>query len=194
VSDVASSLAQAKTGTGKTLAFLIPAIESLIRLQAQQGNRQLPAKNISVLILSPTRELATQIAAEAETLLRHHPFRVQCVYGGTNINGETKRLQSARADILVATPGRLLDHLQNGPVRSMVSALTTVILDEADRLLDQGFARELRAIFELLPDRKYAIPFAPVNSALMLTYCQAHRTSDHAVLSHCSAGGYSHCT
>lgn len=90
------------------MAFLIPAIESLRRLGSPP-----PSGTISVLIISPTRELAQQIAAEANSLLTfHQPYKVQCVYGGTNIKSDKSRLARERCDFLVATPGRLIDHLQ----------------------------------------------------------------------------------
>lgn len=92
---------------GKTMAFLIPAIESLRAAGAPPA-----AGTVSVLVISPTRELAQQIAAEATSLLtHHHPYRVQCVFGGTNIKSEKNRLARERLDFLIATPGRLIDHL-----------------------------------------------------------------------------------
>lgn len=89
------SLARAKTGTGKTVAFLLPAIERLLKTNPDP-------RAISVLVLSPTRELAQQIAVEATTLLEGQPHKVQCVVGGTNMNSELSRLNKSRADILVA--------------------------------------------------------------------------------------------
>ena len=132
-------LARAKTGTGKTLAFLIPAIDALAK-----APRPPPPGAISVLVLSPTRELASQIAVEANALLTYHRFKsqarsgrsnamqrsntvfehgvrhararpAQVVYGGTNINGDRQRMAGGGCDILVATPGRLVDHIENSP-------------------------------------------------------------------------------
>ncbi|GAA5929584.1 hypothetical protein JCM1841_004986 [Sporobolomyces salmonicolor] len=141
-------LAQARTGTGKTLAFLIPSIERLLRApqQAVQGQ-------ISVLILSPTRELAIQIEESARVLLSGTQYAVQHVVGGTNMNAETNRLNKQRCDILVATPGRLLDHLENSNVKGKMANLSALILDEADRLLEQGFRREIEKIISYLPNR-----------------------------------------
>ncbi|EGN96192.1 hypothetical protein SERLA73DRAFT_94250 [Serpula lacrymans var. lacrymans S7.3] len=141
-------LVQAKTGTGKTVAFLLPAIE---RLEKQN----LPQDKISILVISPTRELALQIEKEARDLIAHRQLCVQNAIGGTNINKEKSRIFSQRCDILVATPGRLIDHLQSNNLKPRLSNLQTLILDEADRLLDQGFKRDLETIFSFLPDRRH---------------------------------------
>ncbi|KAG8725101.1 hypothetical protein FRC12_024230, partial [Ceratobasidium sp. 428] len=143
-------LARAKTGTGKTLAFLIPAIETLRR------SRQQPALgSASVLVISPTRELAQQIGKEAEMLTKGMPYGVEVITGGgPKVPGESKRLQNSRMDILIATPGRLVDHIQNYSMRSQLSEIKFLILDEADRLLDQGFRRDLEVILDALPDRR----------------------------------------
>lgn len=101
-------LARAKTGTGKTVAFLLPAIEVLLK------NPPASRSAISVLILSPTRELAAQILAEAKQLLTFHSFKTLCIFGGTNIKQDHRAL-AGQVDFLVATPGRLQDHLQNTP-------------------------------------------------------------------------------
>ena len=101
-------LAKAKTGTGKTLAFLIPAIERVLLNPSATARSQIP-----ILILSPTRELAAQISAEAMALLSFSPaLNVVTVFGGTNINTDKKNMAGSVA-ILVATPGRLIDHLEN---------------------------------------------------------------------------------
>ncbi|KAG2075873.1 DEAD-domain-containing protein [Suillus decipiens] len=139
-------LVQAKTGTGKTMAFLLPAIERLV-------SSRLTSSDIGkILVLAPTRELALQIEEEAVSLLAHHPYGVQSVIGGTNINTEKNRLNSAttRTDILIATPGRLLDHLTSG----LTLRPSVLVLDEADRLLDQGFRKDLERIVGFLPDRQ----------------------------------------
>ncbi|PWY99819.1 DEAD-domain-containing protein [Testicularia cyperi] len=146
-------LAQAKTGTGKTLAFLIPAIQNLCALPRAPSQ-----SSISVLVLSPTRELALQIEKEAEMLLANLKgiFGVQHVVGGTNINAERKRLQRERKDLLIATPGRLLDHLSNDSpgldLKQACNNLKVLVLDEADRMLDMGFRNELEKILRMLPD------------------------------------------
>ncbi|ORY45499.1 DEAD-domain-containing protein [Rhizoclosmatium globosum] len=134
-------LAQAKTGTGKTLGFLIPAIERLVR--STPSPSQLPHPNsVSILVISPTRELAQQIEVEAVQLLRFLPFKAQ-----------SKRLKSLdkRVDILIATPGRLKDHLQNSNLKQGCASLQFLIFDEADRLLDQGFKQDIDQIMAMLP-------------------------------------------
>ncbi|KAH8671288.1 DEAD/DEAH box helicase [Xylariales sp. PMI_506] len=145
-------LAQAKTGTGKTLAFLLPAIQTLIRQQ------RAPGKQISLLVISPTRELALQIAKEATTLLQRLPqYKVCTAIGGTNKRSEETRILKG-CDILVGTPGRLLDHFmaEDGgysDVHEMLQVLDTLVLDEADRLLDMGFLPDLTKIIRCLPDK-----------------------------------------
>ncbi|RDB20419.1 DEAD-box ATP-dependent RNA helicase 25 [Hypsizygus marmoreus] len=150
-------LVQAKTGTGKTIAFLLPAIERLLKLRAQG----VPLRGVSILVLAPTRELALQIEEEALTLLKHHPgLTVAHAIGGTPPKSSLNSLLRTPPTILIATPGRLLDHLQTPPIPSAPSVpdqfanLKTVVYDEADRLLDQGFKRELDAIMGFLPDKE----------------------------------------
>ena len=141
-------LAQAKTGTGKTLAFLLPSIQNLIASPPASGQ-------ISALIMSPTRELAAQIALAVQPLLERLPhLKIQTATGGTNPRTELKRLTQERCDILVATPGRLLDHLQNGSLMVHMRDLRVLVLDEADRLLDQGFKHNIESIVKCLPDRR----------------------------------------
>ena len=141
-------IAKAKTGTGKTLAFLIPAIENCVRTPKKAGQ-------ISSLIISPTRELAMQIMEEAEMLVgRHSPrLKVMCIVGGTNMNRDIKGFQNP-PDILVATPGRLNDHLENGSLQSMLKSLRCLVFDEADQLLDMGFRPAITKTLSCLPDKK----------------------------------------
>lgn len=143
-------LARAKTGTGKTLAFLIPAIERILvrneKTKGQQGRNV-----ISTLILSPTRELANQIGKEASTLLHFLPHhRVVTITGGTNRNSDVRKLQES-ITILVATPGRLVDHLDNTEGIAMrCQHVDTLVLDEADVLLEMGFKPALDRIMKYL--------------------------------------------
>lgn len=129
---------KAKTGSGKTIAFLLPAIE---RIKAQRR----PANTVACLVISPTRELAAQIAAEAARLVQFQTrphVTVQVVVGGTNMKSEASKLAARVPDILVATPGRLIDHLRNGQLAPALQApggLQTLVFDEADQLLDMGF-------------------------------------------------------
>lgn len=135
---------KAKTGTGKTLAFLIPALE---RMAGKTSGK------ISTLVISPTRELASQIAVEAEALGRFHNITVQCVVGGTNIDSEIKKIKRTTPHILVATPGRLVDHLQNRDAAQFMTKLDTLVFDEADRLLDMGFRPDVEKILRALPNK-----------------------------------------
>jgi ATP-dependent RNA helicase MSS116 len=147
-------LAKAKTGTGKTIAFLLPAVEALHRSPPK-------GKDISVLVLSPTRELASQIAKEAESLLTFHPFKSQVVYGGTNINAERSRMNNGRCDVLVATPGRLIDHLENSQGLSQrLQGIKALILDEADQLLEMGFRPAIEKILKFLPRDRQTLLFS----------------------------------
>ena len=120
--------------------------------------------NISVLILSPTRELAQQIETEARNLLTFHqrPRALRCdiVYGGTNINAERKRVVQRAPDILVATPGRLIDHLENSNLGPSLSKLRVLILDEADQLLDMGFRPAIEKIIGYLPRDRQTLLFS----------------------------------
>jgi ATP-dependent RNA helicase MSS116 len=138
-------LGQARTGTGKTLAFLIPAIETLFRS---------PQKStISALIISPTRELVLQIAAEAAKLITRVPqIKVRTAIGGTNKDKEGRQIYNG-CQILVATPGRLLDHLQDEQMKYLLSGVDTLILDEADRMLDMGFLPDIKKIIAHLPQK-----------------------------------------
>lgn len=146
-------LAQAKTGTGKTMAFLLPAVQTLIN-----KNRK-PGASVSALIISPTRELAMQIANEATTLLQRLPqYKVCTAIGGTNKNSEQNRILRG-CDILIGTPGRLIDHMEPdegnySAVREKLQAVDTLVLDEADRMLDIGFLPALKQIISYLPDKQ----------------------------------------
>ncbi|KAL3805729.1 hypothetical protein ACHAW5_010932 [Stephanodiscus triporus] len=157
-------LGRARTGTGKTVAFLLPAIERVLRT----SSGHVDGSDVGVLVISPTRELATQIGAEAGRLLTFHKgTTVQVVYGGTKATRDVSRLKERVPTVLVATPGRLKDLLQTamiGGVRfsKVLSRTSVVVLDETDQLLDQGFRREILAILNHLPrcDRRQTLLFS----------------------------------
>lgn len=136
-------LGAAKTGSGKTLAFLIPAVEMLNSLRFK------PRNGTGVIVVSPTRELALQIFGVARELMAHHSQTYGIVIGGANRRAEAEKLAKG-VNLLIATPGRLLDHLQNtqGFVFKNLKAL---IIDEADRILEIGFEDEMRQIVKILP-------------------------------------------
>ncbi|KAJ5345011.1 hypothetical protein N7452_003015 [Penicillium brevicompactum] len=136
-------LGAAKTGSGKTLSFLIPAIEML------QALRFKPRNGTGVLVVSPTRELALQIFGVARELMAHHSQTYGIVIGGANRRAEAEKLMKG-VNLLIATPGRLLDHLQNTQ-GFIFKNLKTLIIDEADRILEVGFEDEMRQIVRILP-------------------------------------------
>uniref|UniRef100_A0A1I7YZC9 ATP-dependent RNA helicase n=1 Tax=Steinernema glaseri TaxID=37863 RepID=A0A1I7YZC9_9BILA len=146
-------LGAAKTGSGKTLAFLIPAIELLVKLEFKQF------QGTGCIIISPTRELSMQIYGVLSELLEKHPgFTHGLVMGGTNRRSEEEKIQRG-INFLVATPGRLLDHLQNTEC-FMVKNLKCLIIDEADRILDIGFEQEMQQIVRILPKKRQTMLFS----------------------------------
>lgn len=136
-------LAGAQTGTGKTAGFTLPLLQRLSEKTVNNGRRPVRA-----LVLTPTRELAAQVAASVETYGRHLPLRSAVVFGGVKINPQIEKLRRG-VDILVATPGRLLDHANQKTVD--LSQIEILVLDEADRMLDMGFIHDIRKIMALLP-------------------------------------------
>lgn len=152
------SLAQAKTGTGKTLAFLLPTMQNILSDPTLNTKHDLgrrgPASSadIRALIISPTRELAEQIAAEAMKVAAGTGLKVQTAVGGTQKRLGLQRIQRMGCHLLVGTPGRIKDIFSDPSSGVSAPRLNTLILDEADRLLDQGFAPEVQAIQDLLPD------------------------------------------
>lgn len=154
------ALVKARTGTGKSAAFLLPAIEAVLKGTTGNTNTRVPP--INVLILSPTRELAIQIAAEANVMLKHHEgIGVQTLIGGTRFKHDQKRLESDPCQIIVATPGRLLDHIENKSGFSMrLMGLKMLILDEADHLLDLGFRKDIENIIDCLPRQRQSLLFS----------------------------------
>ncbi len=144
--------ASSETGSGKTAAFILPALEKLA------NHSPLPGKGPRVLILVPTRELALQVSAEAKKYGKHLPkITTICIYGGTPYPRQLQEL-SRPYDILVATPGRLLDHIERGRIR--FSRTELFILDEADRMLDMGFIEPVEEIAALLPQKHQTLMFS----------------------------------
>ncbi|KAK4541980.1 hypothetical protein LTR36_007180 [Oleoguttula mirabilis] len=151
-------IAQAKTGTGKTLAFLLPTLQNILSVDPQlaqsvNGRRgpRTTADDIRALIISPTRELAEQIAEEAKKLVRNTGVIVQTAVGGTQKRVGLQAIQRQGCHILVGTPGRLKDILSDPYTRVEAPDLSALVFDEADRLLDQGFWPEIQEIMRLLP-------------------------------------------
>ena len=135
----------AKTGSGKTLAFLVPAVELIYKLKFW------PRNGTGVVIISPTRELSMQTFGVLREVLKHHNITYGLIMGGANRNAEAKKLDEG-VNILVATPGRLLDHLQNTK-GFKYNLLQCLIIDEADRILDVGFEEEMKRIVKYLPSK-----------------------------------------
>lgn len=142
-------LVQAKTGTGKTAAFLLPAIQNLL------SGKKPPRGGVAILVICPTRELALQIAKECEDITAHLPQKLEChtAFGGTQRASSLKRFLNGNPSILVATPGRLDDILGEREVRERLQGLKTLVLDEADRMLDAGFAPAIHKILKCLPPK-----------------------------------------
>jgi len=149
-------LAGAQTGTGKTAGFALPLLQLLY-------NQPLPKKPhpIRALILTPTRELAKQVYDSFRTYGRHLPLFSEVVFGGVSTHSQIKRLQQG-TDILVATPGRLLDLLYQKQVD--LSQVQFFVLDEADRMLDMGFIRDIRKVIDMLPDQRQNLLFSATYS------------------------------
>jgi ATP-dependent RNA helicase MSS116 len=141
-------VAKARTGTGKTLGFLLPALQRVLRRPPPPGVASCP-----ILVLSPTRELAMQTADEAKDLLRFvTPSKVMTVLGGTSMSKDVASFAQGPPTVLVATPGRLDDHLHNTAcVRAMLQQLCVLVMDEADQLLDRGFRGSILKILAMLP-------------------------------------------
>jgi len=143
----------AQTGTGKTAAFALPILHRLLQ------KRQRPApKSCRVLVLSPTRELSGQIADSFRTYGRHiRPLVIELAIGGVPINRQVRGM-SRGAEVLVATPGRLLDLVQQRAVR--LDQIEVLVLDEADRMLDMGFIRDIKKIVAMLPKERQTLFFS----------------------------------
>ncbi|MFD2179680.1 DEAD/DEAH box helicase [Veronia pacifica] len=144
-------MAAAQTGTGKTAGFTLPLLDRL------DSGKRARANHIRALILTPTRELAAQILDNAKGYSRYTNVRSTVVFGGVKINPQMMALRKG-TDILVATPGRLLDLYQQNAVK--FSQLETLVLDEADRMLDMGFYRDIKKILDLLPKQRQNLLFS----------------------------------
>ncbi|MBS3935288.1 MAG: DEAD/DEAH box helicase [Sulfuritalea sp.] len=146
-------MAAAQTGTGKTAGFTLPILQRL----AQDTHLSLKRFKPRALVLAPTRELAIQVQQSVFTYGKHVKLRTAAIYGGVAIGPQTKLLK-AGVDIVVATPGRLLDHVSQRNID--LSGIEILVLDEADRMLDMGFIHDIRKILALLPKRKQSLLFS----------------------------------
>lgn len=145
-------LASAQTGTGKTAGFTLPLLQVLMNTRKNESRR-----TVRALILTPTRELAAQVGESVKTYGTRLPFKTQVIFGGVNINGQIQKLQNG-VDILVATPGRLLDLVTQRVID--LSQVEILVLDEADRMLDMGFIHDIKKILKLLPAKRQNLLFS----------------------------------
>jgi ATP-dependent RNA helicase RhlE len=143
-------LAAAQTGTGKTAGFTLPMLQ---KLQQSDRNR----RSIRALVLTPTRELAAQVAESVCDYGAHLPFKTAVIFGGVNIKSQITKLRNG-VDVVVATPGRLLDHMQQRTID--LSKVEFLVLDEADRMLDMGFIRDIRKVLQVLPKERQNLLFS----------------------------------
>ncbi len=146
-------LAGAQTGTGKTAGFTLPLLQNLMDTPIQKGK----ARKVRALILTPTRELAAQVAESVGTYSKYLPFSYTVIFGGVGINPQISRLRKG-VDIVIATPGRLLDLEGQGAID--LSHIECLILDEADRMLDMGFVHDIKKVLALLPKKRQNLLFS----------------------------------
>jgi superfamily II DNA/RNA helicase len=169
-------MASAQTGTGKTAAFVLPLLHRLM------NSRPGPGRGPRALVLTPTRELASQVADAVRDLGRFARLRHGVVVGGVGY-GPQYRLLSAPLDVLVATPGRLIDHMEQGRVD--FSRLEVLVLDEADRMLDMGFAPAVRRIASATPERRQTLLFSATLEGAVLDVARRHqRNPERVTLAH----------
>jgi ATP-dependent RNA helicase RhlE len=161
----------AQTGTGKTAAFSIPLLQKMLQHENSSAS---PARHpVRALCLAPTRELADQVANNVKAYAKHSKLRVACVFGGVDMKPQTAELKQG-VEVLIATPGRLLDHIE--AKNAVLSQVEYVVLDEADRMLDIGFLPDLQRILSYLPKTRqtllFSATFSPEIKKLAQSYLQ----------------------
>ena len=145
----------AQTGTGKTAAFVLPILQRMLPFASSSPS---PARHpVRALILAPTRELALQVYESVKSYSKHTPLRAMCAFGGVDIKPQIAELKKG-VEILVATPGRLLDHVENRSVS--FNSVQALVLDEADRMLDMGFIPDVTRIIKMLPQQRQSLLFS----------------------------------
>jgi ATP-dependent RNA helicase RhlE len=144
----------AQTGTGKTAGFTLPLLQRLQTSPGPNGGHRHPVR---ALILTPTRELAAQVGDSVAAYGKHLRFHSAVIFGGVNINPQIDKLRRG-VDIVIATPGRLLDHVEQRTID--LSKVEILVLDEADRMLDMGFIRDIRRVLALLPRQRQNLMFS----------------------------------
>ncbi len=171
-------IACAETGTGKTAAFVLPLLDRLVRERTAASaaaataasDAEAEAPRTRILVLTPTRELAVQVEDEVQGFSYHAHIASMAVYGGVPMGPQTQALD-AGVPIVVATPGRLMDHMRTNP--SMLSGIEVLVLDEADRMLDMGFWPDVRRITDTLPATRQTLLFSATMPEEVMQY--AHR-------------------
>ena len=159
----------AQTGTGKTAAFVLPIIQQILR---HASNSASPARHpIRALVLTPTRELAVQVAENAASYSKHTDLRAAVVYGGVDMKEQVGILRNG-VEILIATPGRLLDHISSKVAN--LSQVEILVLDEADRMLDMGFLPDLQRIINLIPAQRQTLLFSATFSPEIKKLAQSY--------------------
>lgn len=159
----------AQTGTGKTAAFVLPIIQKILRHASSSAS---PARHpIRALVLTPTRELAVQVAENAANYSMHTDLRAAVVYGGVDMKEQVSILRNG-VEILIATPGRLLDHI--GSKVANLSQVEILVLDEADRMLDMGFLPDLQRIIDLIPAQRQTLLFSATFSPEIKKLAQSY--------------------
>jgi ATP-dependent RNA helicase RhlE len=159
----------AQTGTGKTAAFVLPIIQKILRHASSSAS---PARHpIRALVLTPTRELAVQVAENAASYSKHTDLRAAVVYGGVDMKEQVSTLRNG-VEILIATPGRLLDHI--GSKVANLSQVEILVLDEADRMLDMGFLPDLQRIIDLIPAQRQTLLFSATFSPEIKKLAQSY--------------------
>ncbi len=161
----------AQTGTGKTAAFVMPMIS---RLETGRARARMPRS----LILAPTRELAAQVAASFEKYGKNHKLTVALLIGGVSMDDQTAKLDRG-VDVLIATPGRLMDHFQRG--RVMLMGVEILVIDEADRMLDMGFIPDIEKICKLLPPKRQTLFFSATMPAEITRLSEAFLTNPERI-------------
>lgn len=156
-------IGQSQTGTGKTAAFIIPALEKLTAISKPQ-----------VLVLAPTRELALQVSEETKKLSQHTNLRTLAIYGGDDIEKQLRKLREG-VDIIVGTPGRIADHFKRKSLQ--VSGLKILILDEADEMINKGFLEEIEKIIKQLPQERQTLLFSATISPQIEDFSQKYLKS-----------------
>ena len=159
----------AQTGTGKTAAFVLPILQNILPLASSSAS---PARHpIRALVLTPTRELADQVADNAFKYAKYTDIRTAVVFGGVDMSAQTSLLRSG-VELLIATPGRLLDHI--GQKTANLSQVQILILDEADRMLDMGFLPDLQRIIGLIPAKRQTLLFSATFSPEIKKLAQSY--------------------